>query len=251
MQKIVWVHEAPAARHPARKKRRSAATEGSLRTGTDPLRCYLLPRDPPACSIYAVLQQRRATPVLGLAAIKFFLDNGADPNESPDEHGLPANLLWTAAKWPGNIDAIRLLASYGADPCRAAVLTSTIDLQVTLALLEIGANPNQSNGGGTAITQSARFCGHASRSAHHLDILELLLRFGGDANFEDGDGYTPMMAFVEGAFIQSEWREVQELAPQAKWTRVADILLSAGASLDGLTSEEIYFLRPLCLKKLP
>ena len=280
MQQFVWVDQSPthtgpagagAARGPATapKKRRSACAtagstprrprtfqeivlpEGSLRVGTDPLRCYIKgPRAPAARSLYEVLQGRRSiTPALGLAAIKFFLDNGASPNESIDEDRLPVNLLRFAAQ-QRDIDAIRLLASYGADPCRIAVLTHTIYVDVTLALLELGADPHQaSNGGHTAATRSARFCGHASRSAHHLDILELLLRFSGDADVKDDDGYTPMMAFVDGALMShSEWKQY---APEAKWARAVGILLSAGAALGGLTNEEMEFLRYLCLQKLP
>lgn len=91
-----------------------------------------------------------------------------------------------------NVEVVQLLVGAGADMNEVSsgghwVLNGAAeegDATFSRQLLELGADPNTSHLGRTAL--------HAAVAEDHLEIVSLLLQHGADVNAADLDGYTPL-----------------------------------------------------------
>jgi ankyrin repeat protein len=149
------------------------------------------------------LDREGYTPLLAAAqngrveAARCLLQHGADLHTNASGWGTPL----AAAVDADQGAMVRLLVSCGADPnARLARRTGENDYvlewasgfgctEAVAALLECGADPHLSSGGGTALVPGARY----------PEIVEMLLAHGANPNSRDDNGITPLMAAAMSA----------------------------------------------------
>ncbi|MET1113895.1 MAG: ankyrin repeat domain-containing protein [Comamonas sp.] len=166
-------------------------------------------------------------------AVVALLGAGADPNALDNDSGYTA---LSAAALSGHIAVVNLLVRAGADIdtdfLRAAESGS---VEMTIALVKAGANPNATNAAGFTAFMLAAKNGHVAvvtalkHAGVDIDVylffaaeqgaapmVAFLARAGGDVNVADADGVTALMRAARNGDID-----------------VVNALVQAGADVDG------------------
>ncbi len=142
--------------------------------------------------------------------IHFLLENGANPNFQTNENG--ASPL-AGHCFERKLDFVKLLLSKGADPnlgrresgetpLHHVMCGSEPDsdqMQIVIALLEAGANPNQQTKNGIVsdnFMRDVRVRGetplHRAAAYASKEVIEVLLAAGADRSIRDANGDSPL-----------------------------------------------------------
>jgi ankyrin repeat protein len=199
--------------------------------------------------------------------VKWLLELGLNPNAA-DQFG--RTILMEAATW-GSAQSIRVLLEAGADihaqnHVEATALNQTRDIESARVLIEAGADINYVNGEGYSLLKSAAEDGnielvklllamgattetefkretplHRAVWSDELEIVQLLLAAGADANAVDVDWETPLMnvqsvevaqALVEAGANIHQNNYMNDVLQQQTDMDIIAYLLSVGTKLN-------------------